>query len=68
MPKSSHVANRANGPPYAQSVMSMDSDDGISYKGCSLFTLLCLHLKSLVKFENEISKEPCWESCFCVRV
>ncbi|XP_015086129.1 uncharacterized protein LOC107029263 [Solanum pennellii] len=32
MPKSSHVANRANGPPYAQSVMSMDSDDGISYK------------------------------------
>ncbi|KAH0738017.1 hypothetical protein KY290_036722 [Solanum tuberosum] len=32
MPKSSFVANRANGPPYAQSVMSMDSDDGISYK------------------------------------
>ncbi|CAI9107228.1 OLC1v1006543C6 [Oldenlandia corymbosa var. corymbosa] len=28
----SHVANRTNGPPYAQSVMSMDSDDGISYK------------------------------------
>lgn len=32
MPKSSHVANRANGPPYAQSVMSMDCDDGITYK------------------------------------
>nr|XP_016438103.1 PREDICTED: uncharacterized protein LOC107764091 [Nicotiana tabacum] len=32
MQKSTHVANRANGPPYAQSVMSMDSDDGISYK------------------------------------
>ncbi|MCD9639791.1 hypothetical protein HAX54_024513 [Datura stramonium] len=32
MQKSAHVANRANGPPYAQSVMSMDSDDGISYK------------------------------------
>ncbi|KAK4375028.1 hypothetical protein RND71_005705 [Anisodus tanguticus] len=32
MPKSTHVANRANGPLYAQSVMSMDSDDGISYK------------------------------------
>ncbi|KAF5798061.1 putative SANT/Myb domain, Homeobox-like domain superfamily protein [Helianthus annuus] len=24
--------NRANGPPYAQSAVSMDSDDGISYK------------------------------------
>lgn len=45
MPKSSHVANRANGPPYAQSVMSMDCDDGITYKGWSLFTLLSLHLK-----------------------
>ncbi|PHU07572.1 hypothetical protein BC332_24061 [Capsicum chinense] len=32
MPKSAHVANRPNGPPYAQSVVSMDSDDGISYK------------------------------------
>lgn len=32
VPKS-HVANRTNGPPYAQSIMSMDSDDGISYKG-----------------------------------
>ncbi|CAN4093530.1 unnamed protein product [Withania somnifera] len=32
MPKSTHVATRTNGPPYAQSVMSMDSDDGISYK------------------------------------
>lgn len=32
MPKSTHVATRANGPPYSQSVMSMDSDDGISYK------------------------------------
>lgn len=31
MPKS-NVANRTNGPPYAQSVMPMDSDDGISYK------------------------------------
>lgn len=31
VPKS-HVGNRANGPPYAQPVMSMDSDDGISYK------------------------------------
>ncbi|KAL7172940.1 hypothetical protein ACSBR2_032416 [Camellia fascicularis] len=28
----SHVTNRSNGPPYAQSVISMDSDDGISYK------------------------------------
>ncbi|CAN4115787.1 unnamed protein product [Withania somnifera] len=32
VPKSTHVvATRANGPPYAQSVMSMDND-GISYK------------------------------------
>ncbi|KAJ0539495.1 hypothetical protein HanHA300_Chr08g0286981 [Helianthus annuus] len=29
---SSHATNRANGPPYAQSAVSMDSDDGISYK------------------------------------
>lgn len=29
---SSHTTNRANGPPYAQSAVSMDSDDGISYK------------------------------------
>ncbi|KAK2966601.1 hypothetical protein RJ640_025286 [Escallonia rubra] len=28
----SHVTNRSNGPPYAQSVISMDSDDGISYQ------------------------------------
>ncbi|KAG8388826.1 hypothetical protein BUALT_Bualt02G0165400 [Buddleja alternifolia] len=36
LPKSSQVANRSNGPPpppYVQSMMSMDSDDGISYKG-----------------------------------
>ncbi|CAK9134918.1 unnamed protein product [Ilex paraguariensis] len=32
LPKSSHVANRSNGPAYAPSVMSMDSDDGISYQ------------------------------------
>ncbi|KAL0460402.1 UNVERIFIED_CONTAM: hypothetical protein Slati_0667400 [Sesamum latifolium] len=32
LPKSSHVANRSNGPTYVQSMMSMDSDDGISYK------------------------------------
>ncbi|XP_027091983.2 uncharacterized protein [Coffea arabica] len=31
LPKS-HAGNRTNGPPYAQSVMSMDSDDGISYE------------------------------------
>ncbi|KAL3531019.1 hypothetical protein ACH5RR_010341 [Cinchona calisaya] len=31
LPKS-HVASRTNGPPYTQSVMSMDSDDGISYQ------------------------------------
>jgi hypothetical protein len=29
---SSHVTNRSNGPPYAQSIISMDSDDGISYQ------------------------------------
>lgn len=29
---SSHTTNRPNGPPYAQSTVSMDSDDGISYK------------------------------------
>ncbi|XP_071738040.1 uncharacterized protein [Rutidosis leptorrhynchoides] len=29
---SSHTTNRANGPPYAQSAVSMDSDDGISYQ------------------------------------
>ncbi|KAM7496313.1 hypothetical protein LguiA_020727 [Lonicera macranthoides] len=28
----SHVTNRSNGPPYAQSMVSMDSDDGISYQ------------------------------------
>ncbi|XP_052187807.1 uncharacterized protein LOC127798332 isoform X2 [Diospyros lotus] len=27
----SHAANRSNGPPYAQSMMSMDTDDGIPY-------------------------------------
>jgi len=27
-----HATNRSNGPPYAQPVISMDSDDGISYK------------------------------------
>ncbi|CAA0820652.1 Protein of unknown function (DUF3755 [Striga hermonthica] len=32
LPKSSQVANRSNGPPYAQSMMSMDSNDGISFK------------------------------------
>nr|AGL11918.1 DIV and RAD interacting factor 1 [Antirrhinum majus] len=32
LPKSSQVANCSNGPPYVQSMMSMDSDDGISYK------------------------------------
>ncbi|KAJ8559264.1 hypothetical protein K7X08_000032 [Anisodus acutangulus] len=32
MPKCTHVANHANGPPYAQSIMAMDIDDGISYK------------------------------------
>ncbi|KAL0389201.1 UNVERIFIED_CONTAM: hypothetical protein Scaly_0277200 [Sesamum calycinum] len=32
LPKSSQVANRSNGLPYAQSIMPMDSDDGISYK------------------------------------
>jgi len=29
---SSHVTNRSNGPPYAQSMISMDSDDGISFQ------------------------------------
>lgn len=29
---SSHATNRANGPPYVQAVIPMDSDDGISYK------------------------------------
>ncbi|XP_057512690.1 uncharacterized protein LOC130794751 [Actinidia eriantha] len=28
----SHVTNRSNGPPYAQSVITMESDDGISFK------------------------------------
>ncbi|GFP98730.1 hypothetical protein PHJA_002016900 [Phtheirospermum japonicum] len=32
LPRSSQVANRSNGPPYAQSMMSMDSDDGISFE------------------------------------
>ncbi|XP_051141630.1 uncharacterized protein LOC127258721 [Andrographis paniculata] len=32
LPKSSQVASRANNPPYVQSMMSLDSDDGISYK------------------------------------
>ncbi|KAG8371625.1 hypothetical protein BUALT_Bualt13G0107700 [Buddleja alternifolia] len=32
LPKSSQVATRSNGPPYVQSMISMDSDDGISYK------------------------------------
>ncbi|KAA8550501.1 hypothetical protein F0562_002185 [Nyssa sinensis] len=30
--KSSHVTTRPSGPPYAQSMISSDSDDGISYK------------------------------------
>ncbi|PIN19791.1 hypothetical protein CDL12_07522 [Handroanthus impetiginosus] len=32
LPKSSQVANHSNCPPYVQSMMSMDSDDGISYE------------------------------------
>ncbi|XP_073145160.1 uncharacterized protein [Henckelia pumila] len=32
LPKSSQVPNRSNDPPYVSSMMSMDSDDGISYK------------------------------------
>ncbi|THG00236.1 hypothetical protein TEA_018041 [Camellia sinensis var. sinensis] len=28
----SHAVNRSNGPPYAQPVISVDSDDGIPYK------------------------------------
>lgn len=32
LPKASQVANRSNNPPYVQSLMSLDSDDGISYK------------------------------------
>ncbi|XAR60859.1 hypothetical protein NMG60_11034387 [Bertholletia excelsa] len=28
----SHAANRSNGPPYAQSMISMDGDDGIPFK------------------------------------
>ncbi|KAL8549130.1 hypothetical protein ACS0TY_008114 [Phlomoides rotata] len=31
LPKSSQVANRSNGPPYVQSMMMMESDDGIAY-------------------------------------
>ncbi|KAG6403523.1 hypothetical protein SASPL_135747 [Salvia splendens] len=31
LPKSSQVANLTNGPAYAQSVMSVDSDDGIPF-------------------------------------
>ncbi|KAL3649236.1 hypothetical protein CASFOL_005639 [Castilleja foliolosa] len=31
-PRSSQAANRSDGPPYAQSMTSMDSDDGISFK------------------------------------
>ena len=31
----SHATNRSNGPPYAQSVITMESDDGISLKGWS---------------------------------
>lgn len=37
MPKSTHVSNRTNGHPYGQPVMSMDNDDGISYKGMFVF-------------------------------
>lgn len=29
---SSHLTNRSNGPPYAQAVVSMENDDGISYQ------------------------------------
>ena len=36
----SHAVNRSNGPPYAQSVISIDSDDGISYEGCLFFIYL----------------------------
>ncbi|XP_073057300.1 uncharacterized protein [Primulina eburnea] len=32
LPKSSQAPNRSNDPPYVSSMMSMDSDDGISYK------------------------------------
>ena len=38
---SSYLTNRSNGQPYAQTAVSMDSDDGISYKGyCTLFLVL----------------------------
>lgn len=37
LPKSSQGANRTNGPPYAaESMMSMDSDDGIPSNGQSM--------------------------------
>lgn len=31
----SHAVNRTNGPPYAQSMLSMENDDGISFTGWS---------------------------------
>lgn len=40
MKSSSHITNRSNGPPYAQSVVSMEIEDGISYQGwCKLIVL-----------------------------
>ncbi|EYU36866.1 hypothetical protein ABFS83_14G060900 [Erythranthe nasuta] len=32
LPKSSQAANRTNGPPYVQPMLSAESDDGISFK------------------------------------
>lgn len=36
--KSSHLASRSSGPPYASPIIPMDNDDGISFKGDVIFS------------------------------
>ncbi|KAM7485910.1 hypothetical protein LguiA_001919 [Lonicera macranthoides] len=46
---SSHITNRSNGPPYAQSMVSMEIDDVISYQaiGGATGQLLEQHAQAL---------------------
>ncbi|CAA2954952.1 uncharacterized protein LOC111398519 [Olea europaea subsp. europaea] len=45
VPRSSQFANRSNGFPHTQPVLSIDNDDGISYKGRSHSLSLSLYYR-----------------------
>ncbi|KAK4407577.1 hypothetical protein Sango_0338700 [Sesamum angolense] len=69
LPKSSQVANRSNGPPYAQSIMPMDSDDGISYKGAlSLRMLVTMRWYSFFSFYSQFKCRGCLRILLAYRI